>query len=114
MKPGRELDALVAEKVMGWTPYQEDIPDPFTEGTYTSWDDDKGRSHMIPPNYSTDIAAAMEMEAKINLLTGKMLAKLRPGEWCIMQQRDGTLYFEHHGESPAHAICLAALKAVGA
>lgn len=66
LQPGRELDALVAERVMGWlnihrdayTPYGRDVcgTDPSGEG---GWDKN-GR--MAVRHYSTDIAAALTVD----------------------------------------------------
>jgi len=54
MEPGRELDALVAEKVMGWTHYREEwggvVPDSIS-------------------HYSTDISAAWEVVEKMGPFT---------------------------------------------
>lgn len=46
MKPGRELDLLIAEKIIGWGKYEA--------------------LNYIPNKYSTDIAAAWEIAKKIN------------------------------------------------
>jgi hypothetical protein len=113
MTPGRELDALVAEKVMGLTVYPE------------------GRDHVGPcwskggfheeqvPNYSTDIAAAwsvVEAFTSGNVNGHSCHSSVRFGAgnqswnaWFAW----GTERHEAHGESPMEAICLAALKAVG-
>lgn len=62
---GRELDALVTEKVMGWeriptsadTPELEAYPQFCEDGTFRG----------APPNYSTDIAAAwLVVEAMVH------------------------------------------------
>lgn len=58
MPAGRELDALVAEKVMGWTKGLKPwlMPPCFVE------------CDVVPiPNYSTDIAAAFLVAEKIDL-----------------------------------------------
>jgi hypothetical protein len=133
VKAGRELDALVAEKVMGWEP----VNDPDT-GLW--WRVPKGgynpsgfQSEDAPPAYSTDIAAAWQVVEKIT----RPLANIRNGEWCL--DRLGYRCCEHdedgvHGEwrcsfraykgeddewvhvtasTAPLAICLAALKACG-
>jgi hypothetical protein len=92
MNAGRELDALVADKVMGV---------PLTSGNVCIHD------HM--PHYSTDIAAAW-------VVVDKMAAKnwnwmLQPGYATFAMTKDsgGSAF----GSSVQHAICLAALKAIG-
>lgn len=96
MKPGREVDALVAEKVMGWT---------ISEGFYY------GPGERVPaniPRYSTDIAAAWEVVEKMRGAAGFMLVNFAGGGW----QADIGDACEH-AETAAHAICLAALTGVG-
>lgn len=97
----RELDAMVAEKVMGWT----------LHGVAPSG----GRVLIAPsgamgiPNYSTDISAAWQVVEKmrskrIHFEMGSTI----PGDW--------TAYFNNDratDKSAPRAICLAALKAVG-
>lgn len=111
MSPGRELDTLVAEKVMGrivsldplWMKIYE-TPDAFVETSQSrAW-----RRWLHP--YSTDIAAAWEVVEKL----------------CDVELRDGwdgkrwwrcTIGHKHasaRAYSAPHAICLAALKAVRA
>lgn len=95
MKPGRELDMLVAEKVMSLKPL--------------------GRV----PHYSTDISAAWEVVEKINSSKNKWtLNSLRcdpnDGKWQFGDiDRDGSIWPDDKYDSAPLAICLAALKAVG-
>lgn len=133
MKPGRELDALVAEKVMGWTklltPEGEQIfdywrsPEPYMRNC-TSDD---------IPQYSTDIAAAWQVidkltagdetdEDPIQLTRGHRLRRLyssadwhsgRNSGWWALFVTDGTPGYGAYGDTAPHAICLAALAAVG-
>ncbi len=103
MKPGRELDALVAEKVMGWKMDASAV-----------WHG-PGPSCLVLPHYSTDIADAWEI-----------VEKLQSQDWaCILDNVKDFLgnwqaHFEKdrractaESESAPHAIALAALKAVG-
>lgn len=123
MKAGRELDALVAEKVMGWCWIendvgQESLQPPIEEYAYLSrnhpvfWADDKGYTEIMP-KYSTNIADAWQV-----------VEKLRETHW--IQVEVGTLNICDIGEygkgcstiqevadTIPLAICLAALKAVG-
>jgi len=88
MKPGRELDALIAEKVMGW-----------------SW----GIIGDLIPAYSTDISAAWEVVEEM----GDCLHLRQHGE-----QGEWEAWFcgypnsKAHGETAPEAICKAALLAV--
>lgn len=108
IEPGSELDALVADKIMGLN---------------VSWlhEDKDYTKHGGLPKYSTDIAAAWTVVEKIY--------NKNKGEPMVMQiygpLSDGykvTLIWEHHdgpieegsivAKTASHAICLAALKAV--
>lgn len=136
---GGALDALVAEKVMGWTYWKTKrgnwahsspdgkvneepaygLPkfDPQTgEKIKREWWDGAD----IPP-YSTDIAAAWEVlericaggrEVRINCVTGGGCVENMTDDGYPLSGWDRTLCVEEHGPIP-HAICLAALKAVG-
>jgi hypothetical protein len=101
MTPGPKLDALVAEKVMGLV-----IP---------------SRPGWGPKPYSTDIAAAWEVVEKFghfHIQTvfgdgsvdsfGEMI-RVRLTTEATLQGRT----MESIAETAPHAICLAALKAVG-
>ena len=67
---GRELDALVAEKVMGW--YRKDGPPPDGGGDRWLFEPEPGdrefsfehAEYGTLPHYSTDIAAAWEVAEK--------------------------------------------------
>ncbi len=99
MKPGKELDRLVAEKVMDY---------------YKNFD-----NILSPPKYSTDIAAAWEVVEKLAEDThgGFALNQLRFPHRQGIRGYLTSFYGETHVEATAdtapHAICLAALKAVG-
>lgn len=101
MNPGRELDREVAEKVMRVG------PDHIKDGLY---------KHKP---YSTDIAAAFEvLKAVHKKLEGWLYWELGGNvcRWYDSAQSgaEGNPVYWANGESTAHAICLAALKAVGA
>jgi hypothetical protein len=102
MKAGRELDALVAEKVMG-------LP-PVYGPTGIKWDGPI-------PAYSTDIAAAWEVVERIK---GSQPESTFSIEWIGTQWRVDFVYQNYdwynegdQADTAPHAICLAALKAVG-
>ncbi|HAM42103.1 MAG TPA: hypothetical protein DCP69_12450 [Candidatus Omnitrophica bacterium] len=116
---GRELDALVAEKVMGWTitawasgePWgNREIFEPSGRGPH------RKAAHV--PTYSTDIAAAWEVVKKLD------------ADGLVWAIADDEVYFaKGDPDSPDYrfggvglypfvdkplAICRAALKALGA
>jgi len=112
VKPGRELDALVAEKVFGcktaWAMNRENV---FCGCA--------GRPHGAPvvsygaapvKNYSTDIAAAWEVVGRFG---DEFILERWPefrNTWRTSFQRDRE--WASAATAP-HAICLAALRAVG-
>ena len=128
MKPGRELDALIAEKVMGWTDVH--LHDGTAKDTklttlfYGEWvgrPRGEGALRRVLP-YSTDIAAAWEVVEKMRAsysfqlqvprlpLAGDVFdwsavffVRRTPEEWGAF----------HSASTAPHAICLAALRAVG-
>lgn len=104
MNAGRELDALVAEKVMGFRHH------PAMPGYDEMWFMSDGGSIDLP-NYSTDIAAAWQVVEKLRL----GIAPMGDGKWGVAMRdqpvnsiKDLTI-----NESAPLAICLAALKARG-
>lgn len=107
MKPGRELDALVAEKVMGWTLPQH--------SPFLLW---QGRNCVVEFRPSTDIAAAWEVVEKmsdgfrfdLHKVGGMSLWNTRFTENKVFNALTST----YDSTLAPHAICLAALKAVGA
>lgn len=137
MNPGRELDALVAEKVMGFQwlmtePGTVDGPSgyhirwlspPGTESTksWVPWDgrECKRSNSRNVPHYSTDIEVAMKLvDAKMpqftceRLISGCRVRFFHQNLWPIEAQ----VYDDGHAltfdKRLAWAICLAALKAV--
>ena len=131
MNSGRELDALVAAKVMGWE-HERDAElrhkcngkfhtrcgSCGEEGHGNCYGFGRGAIQIecnCTPPYSTDIATAWEIVEKMGAL-----------EWCFdinLQARYSAVFrrnylsqtprFSASEESAPHAICLAALKAVG-
>ncbi len=119
MKAGRELDALVAEKVMGWK-------------VLSHWDADGGIKHLVDHNqcevrpaefkpYSTDISAAWEVVEKLqsegfHACVHRYVQK-NPHWGAQFDKEDlDVICGPTQGAAPTapHAICLAALKTVGA
>ena len=133
MNAGRELDALVAEKVMGTEkPSREFAPHPYSSNTiHTSrcWHWHYGENDWLPMPYSADIAAAWEtveaMAAKHSTLKLFSPGARMNDEHDVHATRWAARFYSWgppwgpsgptcEGESAPHAICLAALKAVGA
>jgi hypothetical protein len=133
MNAGRELDALIAEKVMGENPvlqYPDRCPEcggqmPDSYMAFVHRMDNQtlggreqrsgigcGHSVALTPHYSTDIAAAWEVVEKVygvwnigSMSTGWRAQLFTPqGSFC------NKMTVEDAATAP-HAICLAALKA---
>jgi hypothetical protein len=112
MNAGRELDALVAEKVMGWTIVTESDfglcwKIPLAGGGF------EFRSDESTPYYSTDMVAAFQLVERLAETQGFFLGKHgTPGRppWCC---RFGVAPSLTEGETAPFVICVAALKAVG-
>lgn len=122
MSPGKELDVLIAEKVMGWKLHGDSKITSRTHGCkYVAPD---GGYYHGPSEYSTDISAAWEL---VEFLRDS-------GQWCCLNLTSDYNYVYEFNliksslngnatheitirsgccESASHAICLAALKAVG-
>ena len=122
MKPGRELDALAAEKVMGWRKKTF----PGGGGGFTAWVDENEKVMKLISNStmsetcyrcdyfrpSTDIAAAWEVVEKMSEQWPQyQLAKIEDG-WSVMWGFDGYGWPEATGKTAPEAICKAALLAV--
>lgn len=124
MNPGRELDALIAEKVFGWTDLKKlhgcDVYSGFPAGFTPATDHPSER--WIVRKYSTTIADAWAVIEKLFQLgwdtevqgfddlssSGKPYYRVRVAR--IDNQASAQIDFSHRAP---HAICLAALKAVG-
>jgi hypothetical protein len=117
MNPGRELDALVAEKIFN-------LPQTlWREGKSNLNEDGSGLIILgvMPEPYSTDIAAAWEVVGKLKTLGFVVGVDIGNSDLsacviAVVSKKHGDIRevvaTEAH-ESAPHAICLAALKAVG-
>lgn len=110
MKAGRELDALVAERVMGIrvTEDQGDYWPPARPGSNFSTQPIR--------HYSTRIADAWEVADKIGLFTTKYQVLAHDGNnWVVCEEVNpaGTWGVMGMGATAPEAIARAALKAVG-
>lgn len=124
-RPGRDLDGIVALKVMGWT-----------WSGKTAWSPSGSRNDIAHgdawlPYYSTDIAAAWEVYERVLKLNNFEVGydTYREVWFCTNISTDFRYTFDlsdeefnlqmndtcvaGKGESAPHAICLAALKVVG-
>jgi hypothetical protein len=100
----RNIDALVAEHVMGWwLAKDEDGEWCFMDGA------DFVCFNFDVPHYSTDIAAAWEVVEKMGHVGLNWDDTTNsPARWqCIMERG------EYYADTAPMAICLAALKAKG-
>lgn len=122
LHPGREMDALVAEKVMGWK-WRGSSHSPATllpsEWDGVAWGSATPTGFVRP--YSTNIEAAWEVFEKLiairpDLDLGKRHVEADDGEsypylWAVIR-RDAWSAEEYvgWGETAPEAICRAALK----
>jgi hypothetical protein len=101
MKAGRELDALVAEKIMG-------LPRALVDAMA-----------LGPMEYSTEIAAAWEVLDKLPRTMWPEVGRLNTGTWyceiCRGSEdvREITPSIRVVDSTAPHVICLAALLAIG-
>jgi hypothetical protein len=121
MNAGREMDALVAEKVMGWTRVvgQNELGEEYTEIRDAqgetmgwAWGEPELAEVDAVPRYSTDIAEAWRALEKLGgTFDLAYLADVSLWQACFS---DTDPIGEAMADTAPLAICLAALKAVGA
>ena len=130
MKAGRELDALIAEKVMGLTRHDESyVAEGVGKVLRFVWRDGCGTcvysGDMFLPHYSTNIADAWEVVEKLGRWHGFdfMIVMPDPEQTFHLRTYEAGWY-EATNDGPERrvvsdadtaplAICLAALKAKG-
>jgi hypothetical protein len=100
LKPGEELDKEVAQKIMGI-------------GIMAS----HGHPNMLIPNYSTEKEDAdrviVEMKSRGFTYVPGVSQTLREGKtYFALFYRDDNTAPNSYGETPEHAMCLAALAAL--
>lgn len=117
MKAGRELDILIAENVMKLTRVTEtDIFADLNTGPHFP--------ALVLPKYSTDIAAAWEVVEHFSGRYTKIILSKHAGRGYFLsiysdgdqkgdQTQSGFAFPYQGAETAPHAICLAALRAVG-
>ena len=116
MHAGRDVDALVAERVMGFTRQDESYLS-VTAGLVRRfvWRDQTGDEYCAgPPRYSTDMAAAWHVVETLRL-TVQPDAGSGGGGMAGRKDRRHHVYWEEvaEAETAPLAICLAALRLVG-
>lgn len=122
MKPGKELDKLIAEKVLGQVPcdawqiqcYGLSGPEYILRGNcgHESCYPEEG----LACRYSISIGAALQVIEKLDCLSFKI-----DRESCMGVRWDATVYNDPDckdkvhvmADTAPHAICLAALKFIG-
>lgn len=116
MKPGRELDSLIAEKVMGL--HLSKRRDEWGDGDsfFTQHFHEDGDQTIQPvKHYSTAIADAWDVIEK--LISGPFpniaIARNGYGKWSVLESADDYAQELSESEAAPHAICLAALAAAG-
>lgn len=116
LQAGRELDAMIAEKVMGWAPVLH-----YGERGTGYWapsgceSDGAWVTDGDVPFYSADMAAAWEVVEEMARRGWKVDVQSRcPPRWAVHVNFALPItgrVFERSDSAP-HAICLAALKAL--
>lgn len=107
MKASRKLDALIAEKVMGWS--LEEINDMVGHPAFEN----------ASPFYSTSLNDAWmvinKIQEKLTESYYPILMMTSPGQWYCGWSRSypDCADYEGRASSVAEAICLAALEAIG-
>jgi hypothetical protein len=136
LKPGRDLDALVAEKVMGWKIYEPytraersvsypHVTDHAGEQGYDFllWvDENKNGKRWRPSTSISDAWKVVECIRKKIPEVGSVSLFGSGKDWHVeIDSNDGrflqngpTIEVYAQAETAPHAICLAALKAVSA
>lgn len=108
IKPCRELDAIIAEKVMGWRWNEQTAWSPT--GSRNSRTDLPDDSWWWLPYYSADIAAAWEV-MEMPHFDAWFIGRNASGAWEVLNPwTDNTVVST--ADTAPHAICLAALKAL--
>jgi hypothetical protein len=107
LKPGRELDALVAERVMGWSSESRTAWCAQDPRSYLriQWKNGQGFERELP-RYSTDIADAWEVVESPHF-DAWMVGRNANGKWHVWNPYECVVVA--YGDTAPHAICLAAI-----
>jgi hypothetical protein len=121
MNPGNELDNLVAENVMGWirVPPGHELAGFWQtpDGDYRKGYEDLGGYWSDTPPFSQSISAAWEVvnnfpAASFHLSKHPTIPKWEASFGIGFAKEERFSYMNGEGETPAHAICLAALRVI--
>lgn len=116
MQPGRELDALIAEKVMGWHTFSP--VDPKCDHSVSANGkrrnfafDPKDDKYKPFPLFSTEISATIEVAEKLSQKYHYNISKdIRFGDYWVTFENEDNVY-SSPGDAIPEAICKAALLA---
>lgn len=121
---GRELDALVAEKVMGWRPITHLSGEPVADGWVGFWDGDWFRwttrpesdepdasKEWLPSTSIADAWLVVEKYEHFKMWRNPFTKKFSAEFYTEFGKRNK---WAASADTAPEAICLAALKAVGA
>jgi hypothetical protein len=121
MPTGRDLDAIVAEKVMGWLEVRkQSIANAMGQHVmddYVGLPASGAPQPVLVPRYSTMIQEAWKVADRLRgetqfvaVISGKGPQGVQP--WICKVNREGS-FLEERAETAPLAICLAALKGLG-
>jgi len=114
MPPGRELDALVAEYVVGMKEHRKAYPESFDERVIWFRNPPNVTAYYVP-FYSTDTAAALEVAIRLQKQGYYVCIELLPYEETsvgVYEENPAEQIAYAKAQTPAEAICKAALLAV--
>lgn len=106
MEAGREMDALVSEKVM-----EREVSSYWVSGVDIKYESLKNHLGRRLAHYSTDIAAAWEVVEKLHLIIGESVGSDGSHWYCTDKWDDQEATVEVCADSAPLAICRAALMA---
>ena|SRR5258706_9749470 len=112
----REIDALVAEKLMGWKKYPANSPENKMDFDQWVGEDQRVVPQTEPPPYSTNISDAWIVVEKMKKDWLILIDNDKSGKWDAFFKHmtaEDKSYTSFNQESAPMAICLAALKSFG-
>lgn len=117
MDAGRELDQLIAQKVMGWRKIYLPEEEGKRLGLLWYWDKQEGglkTEAQSCPNYSTNIKDAFDLVEKTGLFkTYDFHQERETGRWQIGWGSDSAYFSaKFEAQTAPHVICLAILAQI--
>jgi hypothetical protein len=116
LSPGRELDAAVAAKVMGWHDVKfQPIANAFGEKVldeYAGHPPNDLLKNAIIPKYSSSIQFAWEVLEKLKTVSEFAAVISAKGQPWVCKVKKETAFVEERADAAPLAICKAALKAM--